>query len=1065
MIGQKQSRILWFSGGLVLILIIFSAIAFKIILPRFVERYILAELRSAGIEHADLDVRLIGWNHALFTNLRVGEENDLRIAEVTAQYSLPDLLHGRLERITISGLRIHIDIGANGVSFGALDDLLKSKQDGGTVPPVLPAAVIEIRASQLDVTTPFGPSTVPISAKVHLANSGRLQVAAKLGLRSPYASLSTKAVLRLEPDGRLEGSIQISRGTLALAAFDVRTVSGEITFKGSGFKMDRLQGRISLGELKLPLASFEKTSLEFELAGNRLTAKGAMNSPYDHVKIEFAIKVNDIFASALFITLQGEAEAREASALQQAFSLPHSITGRGRAEIILKGTIPELRQLTALRGGFEKLGAVALDGTVDLDLTDVSLPRSVTGLSVTGRLKVELSGNLLTIGSAKGIQLKAERLDPAFVARWAEAAELRRNLRGPLSLWIGGGPQTPFILQARAVENSIALRVSGRTLLTVVKGPRLKSKINATAELFPDGKLKWFDIPYFELTLANWRQATATILVKVRDVHLAGTPEKFSGRFSAELSADEVRFSKLAIQEPYLAFGADLDFRKKRMIVKPQKGTLLRVAGVHLEEPAISLGPLILPIDPVDGSLFETDFGKADGPVLRHLITLVPSPVKVELLLPHNQALSMLVKVPRVRLDGEVFWHRGDYQGTVVATDGSLEVPSHAIALRGVEAVLRLNPSSRAERAFASLNVSQILHLETPPYVKPLRLKAEIRHYENRLLFSGQINDITDMLVLDFDGSQYLDGERGSVNFKLHQLRFTPKVNQPQDLFPALRDSIVSASGKVALEGEITWVGRELNSKLKLLVEELSFQTDQLALNRVNSVVRFDALRPLSTAPGQLVTIAMIDVGLPLTDGVVSFHIEPEGSLVIERTEWGLAGGKIRAEGISIDSRSARYKFVLEVEGVDLQRLAALAKVEGLTVTGKLSGDIPVLIEEGSLIIREGLLETTLKGGTVRYNPSEIPSALRYGGERTQLVLSALENFQYKTLRIKLDRRSDGNAKVSLQLHGSNPDFFKGRPVELNLNLSGLLDQILQRGLNVYKIPETIIKRLQKFDR
>ncbi|MEE9568074.1 MAG: YdbH domain-containing protein, partial [Candidatus Binatia bacterium] len=66
---------------------------------------------------------------------------------------------------------------------------------------------------------------------------------------------------------------------------------------------------------------------------------------------------------------------------------------------------------------------------------------------------------------------------------------------------------------------------------------------------------------------------------------------------------------------------------------------------------------------------------------------------------------------------------------------------------------------------------------------------------------------------------------------------------------------------------------------------------------------------------------------------------------------------------------------------------------------------------------------------------------------------------------IKLDRRSDGNAKVNLQLHGSNPDFFKGRPVELNLNLSGLLDQMLQRGLNVYKIPETIIKRLQKFGR
>jgi hypothetical protein len=423
----------------------------------------------------------------------------------------------------------------------------------------------------------------------------------------------------------------------------------------------------------------------------------------------------------------------------------------------------------------------------------------------------------------------------------------------------------------------------------------------------------------------------------------------------------------------------------------------------------------------------------------------------------------MLAKVPRVRLDGEVVLRRGDYQGTVATTGGSLGVPSHAIALRGVEVKLRLNPTSRATRAFASLNVSQILHLEDPPYVKPLRLKAVIEHYGNRLLFSGQINELTGMLVLDFDGSQHLAGGDGGVNFKLHQLRFTPKVNQPQDLFPVLRDSIDSASGMVALEGNITWVGQKLSSKLKLLTEELSLRADQLALNRVNSVVRFDGLGPLSTAPGQLVTIAMIDVGLPLTDGVISFHVEPEGSLVIERTEWRLAGGEVHADGFSIDPRSARHKFLLEIEGVDLQKLAALLKVEGLNVTGRLTGDIPVLIEEGSLIIREGLLKATPEGGTVRYNPSKVPSALRYGGERTQLMLSALENFQYKILRIKLNRRSNGDATVNLHLRGSNPDFFKGHSVEFNLNLSGQLDQMLQRGLKVYKIPETIIKRFQKF--
>ena len=49
-------------------------------------------------------------------------------------------------------------------------------------------------------------------------------------------------------------------------------------------------------------------------------------------------------------------------------------------------------------------------------------------------------------------------------------------------------------------------------------------------------------------------------------------------------------------------------------------------------------------------------------------------------------------------------------------------------------------------------------------------------------------------------------------------------------------------------------------------------------------------------------------------------------------------------------------------------------------------------------------------------------------------------------------------------LIGENPDFYGGHPVELNLNISGKLDQILDRGLAGYRIPETIRKRLGDFE-
>jgi hypothetical protein len=50
-----------------------------------------------------------------------------------------------------------------------------------------------------------------------------------------------------------------------------------------------------------------------------------------------------------------------------------------------------------------------------------------------------------------------------------------------------------------------------------------------------------------------------------------------------------------------------------------------------------------------------------------------------------------------------------------------------------------------------------------------------------------------------------------------------------------------------------------------------------------------------------------------------------------------------------------------------------------------------------------------------------------------------------------------------MQVKGRNPDFYGGHPVEFNLNVSGKLDQILNRGLAGYRIPDTIRDKLDDF--
>jgi hypothetical protein len=82
-----------------------------------------------------------------------------------------------------------------------------------------------------------------------------------------------------------------------------------------------------------------------------------------------------------------------------------------------------------------------------------------------------------------------------------------------------------------------------------------------------------------------------------------------------------------------------------------------------------------------------------------------------------------------------------------------------------------------------------------------------------------------------------------------------------------------------------------------------------------------------------------------------------------------------------------------------------------------------------------------------------------------ELALAALSNFHYTDLRITLDRGADGDTVALMQVKGSNPDFYGGYPVEFNLNVSGKLDQILDRSLAGYRVPDLIQRRLLEFNK
>jgi hypothetical protein len=120
---------------------------------------------------------------------------------------------------------------------------------------------------------------------------------------------------------------------------------------------------------------------------------------------------------------------------------------------------------------------------------------------------------------------------------------------------------------------------------------------------------------------------------------------------------------------------------------------------------------------------------------------------------------------------------------------------------------------------------------------------------------------------------------------------------------------------------------------------------------------------------------------------------------------------------------------------LDLAQLTALLGVEGLSATGKLSGSLPIGLENGVVRIDQGSLDDQ-ETGVIRYDSPTARQALAGGGESVTLMLDALENFQYQDFGVTLDKPSEDELTISFSLEGKNPDVLDGYPFRFNINLS-----------------------------
>ena len=183
--------------------------------------------------------------------------------------------------------------------------------------------------------------------------------------------------------------------------------------------------------------------------------------------------------------------------------------------------------------------------------------------------------------------------------------------------------------------------------------------------------------------------------------------------------------------------------------------------------------------------------------------------------------------------------------------------------------------------------------------------------------------------------------------------------------------------------------------------------------------------------------------------------VNPSQVTVVEASfPWN--GGRLAAHNAVLPLDGKPMYLTLEVQSVPMDAIMRLLTSDRAKASGAVSGKVPISREkDGTLVFRSGSLKAE-GSGTLILAPDAIPG----DNQQVGIVRDVLSNFHYEQFTILLDSGQDKKLSILLQLSGNNPDAYNGRPVKLNVNLTGDVLSMVQQSI----VPMTDPKQLLKQD-
>lgn len=987
--------------------------------PDGVGRFVVAQAPRFGLPLSDARIDRLDLTGLELRAARLGEDGVV-VDRVRLSWTPQRLWRERrLDRLDIVGATIPVEIAANGDL--RIPGLIEPGAAGTGGLPALPVAEIVLRDSRLLVDSFAGPVEADLELRGWPDLAGGLAVTGT----ARASHLAGAAILpfdaRIDADLSFEAGLTLSSDRLRHESVTLDRVEAWLTLAGRADRLTAIGGEISADRAAFDAWEVQALTLLIDGASgiDRLFARADFGSGLAHIAgdggwsdagLLAAVEIDSADLGVLLAALGIEAPATGAVRLSLDGLLPAALL-----DGVLSGDMP-LDGRLAVRGrglAWDGFGADgALDGLARWRFAD-------------GRLSLDGDG-----------PWRLALTDPSL---------------GPIALMLegdAGAPQRLVLDGLGGGDAPTTVALSGGWTVLADAGQALGSIDGWWAD---DGQaeLRRLDALSTPIRLNSW----GSVRIDRIDLSGAGSDGFFAADAGATVLLEAVETDAVRLSDGSLGLTGTLDWDGDTLRLSAEECAALRLTGVEIAGGRLA-EPLALCLT---GGETPVAVATRTAQGWRTALSLAGEVPELALRVPE-------VGTVRLALGTVALLGTAAGQETGLAIQGSggrLRWPDPALSLDGIAWEARVGEDAAAPLLTlrqAALRLPDVLAAD-----RPLALSGTLRQEQGELRFAGSAVGPGGVPRLALSARHRADRGEGRADVTLAPLVFDPDGLQPADLTPLLAPLRLSlVRGEIAGQAHAAW-DNHLRSGGTLRLSDLSFIAPAASFVDLDGDLNFASLVPPVLAPGQRVTVGLIDPGVTLTDGEAVFGMDADGIVAVETAGIDWAGGRLTARPFRYDPAEPEHRLTLDARDIDMTRVIAKVPLDGLFATGRASGTMPLRLSGDTILVEDAILESD-GPGQVRYIADDGIAALASGDAAAALglLLDVVRDFRYQSLVLRLSGEVGDELLAGMAIRGANPTVYDGYPVALNVTVSGALDQILRRSLEASRYVREAEEYLQR---